>query len=238
MGSGALPTRADLDVMDAAWWNAFQDAIKGDFVPRDASTAVAGDYEASLGSALFRWKRLNVKSGHFSVGDIKYRHSYNGLTSPGAGWMLCDGRQITEANYDAEHGAGAWAEQIGTSSLEDKFLPNLIARYAVGKAATSQDGSIAITPVGNTSHLINLRHGHQWYQNNGAGSHDTVYDSNGAATTLSSTFTSNLSGNYYWIRYAQQVNTTFNSAWSDKQLGTAVNIQPESIEAQPYMRII
>lgn len=235
MGSGSLPTRADLDIMDAPWWNLFQAALSGDLVPRDSS-AVATDLAANLGTAALRWKRMQVKSGYFSIGDIKYRNSYNGLTSPGAGWMLCDGRVINETNYDLEHGDGAWASEVVSSSIEGKYLPSLIARYAYGVSTTTQDGSVAITPVGNASHSINLEHNHQWYGNNGAGSADTVWNSSGASTTLS--VVQFVTGEYWFWSTGPIGITTFGSAWTNNQRSTAEVVQPSSIESQPYMRII
>jgi hypothetical protein len=236
MGSGALSTRANLAVMTAAWWNVFQSALAGDIVPRDG-TATAADLAGSLGSATYPWQRMQIKSGHFRLGDVKFRHSFNGLLTVGEGWMLCDGRQITQANYDAEHGAGAWAAHVVSSPLLNKYLPNLIGRYAVGKAATSQDGSAAITNVGNPSSIVSLQHSHRWYQNNGAGASDQTFDSSGNARSVArgTAKNANVGG---VLAYSQTGTASFPTAYTDMRLGSSVSIQPESIEVQPYMRII
>lgn len=170
MGNQALTARSNGQTITESWYDDLARALAGDLYPR-SSDSTPTNIAAALGSALKRWKRLNAASGEYTAGSMKFRLSYNGLVSPGRGWMLCDGRQINRANYDAEWGEGSWDDDIVASPLEDKYLPPMVNRYAVGAASVAQDGSVALTPVGNVDHQT-LRHNHQWYESNGSGSND------------------------------------------------------------------
>lgn len=207
MGNNTIPVRANSQVIDETWFNILISVMSGDLTPRlgNAASANAG----SLGNPALPFLRAAISAGYWAAGDYKYHNSYNGLCPAGEGWMLCDGRQITLANYDAEHGAGHFATFItgagGGTPILNKFLPNFSTaqgRYAVGSPTTPQDGSIAITPVGNTAHSAPIAFG--------AG---TAINTSTAVPTVPVT-----------------VNT---------QLGNHNNnIQPDSIAVQVYMRII
>lgn len=237
MGSGTLTTRANLFAMDATWWNSIRDAIATDLVPRNSS-AVPTDLASSLGSSSYSWDRIFVMSGHFSVGDIKFHFPYNGAAQIGHGWMLCDGRVISQSNYDSEHGAGAWASYVSSSILINKYLPNLVARYAIGSASTTQDGSSVISSVGNVNHTLDLRHSHRWNENN-ANAVDNSFDSSGNVKNYDQSASKN-AGGFYSIGVVQG-NPGVDvapSLYSDVGGISPFSVQPQSIQALPYMRII
>ncbi len=199
-----------------------------------------------------------VAAAAVMAGDIKMHHSYNGAADPGEGWMLCDGRQITEAAYNTEHGAGHWATYVGTSPLVNKYLPNFSGKYAHGVAATTQAGTVAITSIGNAGNTINIAHTHtggshrhQWFNWTAAGTVDGSFDTNGTGQNITST---TISGSVSHI-IAGSANdfagigtavlgigadqyTTLNSATTDSSLSATQHIEPESIEVQYYMRVM
>lgn len=161
MGTGNLTQRADNQTITQIWYNSIQDALEGDVVPRDTG-GIAGTEKGSLGNSSLAWLRAYISSGYFSAGDIKAHHSYNGTIPVGEGWMKCDGRQVTQAAYDTEHGAGHWNTYVVSSPLLNKYLPDLRARYLVGASTgtTTQTGAGAITAIGNTGHRISIAHSH------------------------------------------------------------------------------
>jgi hypothetical protein len=96
-----------------------------------------------------------------TIGTIMMHHTYNGLVPVPRGWMICSGAAISQANYDALHGAGSWvADSVASSPLAGKQTPDLINRYAVGAATTPWNGSGTPPTVGNSGHTINLSHSH------------------------------------------------------------------------------
>lgn len=159
MGTNTINDRSPGQTVQAADNNQHNDALQGDLVPRNTSGVATAD-AGSLGTQTFPFKRAEITSGHWAAGDVKVHHSYNGLVSAGQGWMKCDGRVINSTNYDAEHGAGSWNTYVGSSPLDGKFLPSLIGRYPVGVNLTNQDGTSAITPLGNSGNSINIQHSH------------------------------------------------------------------------------
>jgi microcystin-dependent protein len=227
-------------------------------------TSLAG----SLGNTLYKWSAGYIEQiflddsngvelrdrGYWQVGDIKIHHSYNGAAGPGHGWMLCDGRQITEAAYNTEHGSGTWSTYIGSSALTNKYLPNMTGKYPVGKATTPQDGSVAITGVGNASHQVDLQHTHtatahvhKWYKRNGTSTSDQSHDSNGSLTDIIDGSAKTASSNGIEVSHAEVGVPTLGTAdlYTDSKqpanansLSTTQSIQPESIEVQYYMRIV
>lgn len=243
MGLGTLPTRSDGQRINLTWFNVLTTALIQDLLPRDGSGVVSNG-AGSIGSSSFKWLSgyittlystiANITTGYWAVGDIKIHHSYNGAASPGEGWMLCDGRQITQANYDTEHGAGRWASYIGSSPLANKYLPDLTNRYAVGKATTTQDGSVAITSVGIAGHSINLAHSHTV----NAHTHDLGNHTHAYGSGSSSGFAA--SGTGVAPTTAGPSTNTSGSAspGTDSKLNSPQSIQPDSIEVQYYMRII
>lgn len=175
-GTGNLPQIVTA-VVQKAHINDIRTALYQDILPRDGSgttTSLGG----SLGTGTYQWLKARIASGYWSLGDIKVHHSYNGAAPIDEGWMLMDGRQITQANYDTEHGSGHWATYVGSSSLLNKYLPNMTGKYTVGSATTTQSGSSPITFTGNASNQINLAHTHSVY------SHPIYLHQNGTTDDL------------------------------------------------------
>lgn len=214
---------------------------RGHQLPINTDTASSSDNEHNLGSSDHRFARAYVNVGSYSQGDTKMFHSFNGALAIGAGWMQCDGRQITETNYNTEHGAGSWADDINTAgSLLNLFLPNMTNKYAVGAASTTEGGTVTAASVGNTSSVISISHSHshnhQWY-NEQAGTDDNTYNSGGGADTLTSSALADkailISDSGQGLNVDSYTNNDSTNALSSSQ-----NIQPESIEFLYYMRII
>jgi hypothetical protein len=163
--------------------NQYETAFQEDIVPRNSSgvpTSLAG----SLGTSALKWLKSFVASGGWSAGDIKMHHSYNGTVTCGEGWMLMDGRVINEANYNTEHGSGHWATYVISSPLDGKYLPDMDEMYPIGQDATTQDGSIAITTVGNASHQVNLSHAHTHHHT--VAHHHRIFNEVGASSNFQS----------------------------------------------------
>lgn len=94
-------------------------------------------------------------------GAIQLFHTYNGLLSLPRGWMICNGDVVNETNYEAIHGASSYTEDgVASSLLLTKNLPDMTNLFAVGSATTTQDGSSAITTVGNTDNEVDINHSH------------------------------------------------------------------------------
>jgi len=246
--------------------NQYATALEGDQVPRNTSgvpTANAG----SQGTSALPYLKTHVSSGYWSAGDMKMHHSYNGAVGPGQGWMLCNGRTITEANYDAEFSAGDFATFIGSSPLLNKDLPDMDNKYPVGADATTQDGSAPLTFVGNATHQINIQHSHtinshthivvahnhQWVDEAGATSNDSTWDINGNALILPQGADKTTGGRHVhnsstdgdvqvlgdsWTENEAPLTGTQSDSGTDNQLSTTQSVQPESLQVQYFMRII
>lgn len=246
MSTETVPDRSNGQTIDQTWYNLLKSIIGGNFVPRNASGVATAD-GGTLGDSTYTWMRAYITTGYWSLGDIKLHHSYNGAAPIGHGWMLCDGRQVTSATYNTEHGANTFATYIVSTPFLNLFLPNFTSRYPVGKAATTQDGSIAITAVGNVSNTSNLSHAHtvahnhQYYHDVGSGGTGRTYDSSGAETNVSNAVSSgpNLActGTATNITRMGDSYTKTATPTTSTDLASA-NIQPDSIEVQYYMRII
>lgn len=160
-----LPTRANGSAIDETWFNRIKKILGGAVAPRNSS----GTVEAAagrLGSDTFRWRRAHVASGYLFPGAIKAKYKYDGVTIPAeAGWMLMDGRIVNEANYDAEHGAGAWDDHgMSASPIAGLYLPNSDDRFLrgiTGETGSTQDGSSPILFSGNADIDIEHNHGSQ-----------------------------------------------------------------------------
>lgn len=200
--------------------------------------------------------KLAANIGSF-VGEIKSMHTFNGTISIPRGWMILNGDIVNSTNYDAIHGAGAYtADGVSGSAIDGKNLPNLVDKYEVGASATTQDGTSAITAVGNTDHEIDIQHSHvvsahnhQMYDyNDSAGStaSDKVYDNAGNSDFPSTSSTglnfatvyhdpdvSGLSG------IAEDIYTAnYGPEDTSNGLSTTQSIQPESIEVIKIMKVI
>jgi hypothetical protein len=240
MGAGRIPDRSDGVQMDDSWFNTVRSAMTGDIVAREAVLGVATDIAAKLGpSESYRFLKAFIAFGYWDCGDFKLHHSYNGLISAGEGWMLCDGRTVSQANYDTEHGSGHWATFVGSSPIDGLKLPDFTNRYAVGASSTTATGSGAIPTVGNASHQINMRHRHQWYYAEPTASvSDGLYDSSGNLSRLADTspLDNSLGAKAGVAGPSSHLYTSHPNAAAS--LSTTQSIQPESIEFQVYMRVI
>ena len=188
------------------------------------------------------------------VGEIKEMHTFNGLIPIPSGWMILNGDIVNEVNYEAIHGVGTYAtDDIASSVLLSKNLPDMIDKYSVAVTATTQDGSIAITSVGNISNQADISHTHAGASHNhrwldaGAGSvDDATYNAAGSAIFISANRaggdasvegvieegSSNV--NYSLVDYY-----TNNASGTTGSGGSATQgIQPESIEVIKIMKII
>lgn len=252
-------------IVQRAHVNDIRSALYQDLVPRDASgttTSLGGN----IGTATYQWLKARIASGYWQAGDIKIHHTYNGAVGIGEGWMLMDGRQITQANYDTEHGSGHWATYVGSSTLVNKYLPNMSAKYTVGAATTTQDGSIAITFSGNASNQVNLQHTHSHtlepqaiYVRQFSTTDDQIYsdgtvipntDPHSIARGTAKNSLSLLVGNSTNINATLGANTVNPPAASLYTSGdstyittgnggsTTQSIQPESLQVVYYMRVI
>lgn len=258
MGTQNIPQATDGSVIPAADHNSLRNVLIGDLVPRNTSGSAANE-SGSLGTSTYQFKAARIKSGYLSVGDIKPHHSFNGSVKCGQGWFPCNGQIINEANYDAYHGAGSWDEYIISSLLENKYSPNLINKYPVGTATTTQGGGSSISSVGNSSHVADISHTHtigshvhQWYDNSGSSStSDNTYNSAGSPVGLPVLGKSSGPGasGVGVVSYNPEVGspvavpgdsyTSSNGAATTSGASSASkNIQPESIEVEYYIRIV
>lgn len=241
MSADTIFKRYGSQLSDAAWLNLFKAALSESLLPRNSSgvvTSLAGN----IGNSAYQWLKAYIMTGFWSAGDIKMHHSFNSEQGPGHGWMLCDGRVISEAAYNTEHGAGSWATYIGTSPLNGKYLPDFNGMIAIGKDTTTQAGSIAITGVSGIDTTA-TDHAHQWFKRNSAAVHDQYYNSSGVATDLSNSAYSGQPAESQ-IFALGQVTASFGELGFDAYVqfllagsvgaGGTVN----AIETQYYMRII
>lgn len=237
MGTETAPTATDGTIITASHVNTLADMMQIDFVPRNSS-GVPTDVAGALGSTSYKWLKAFIESGYWNVGDIKAHHSYNGAAGPGHGWFLCDGSIINEANYEAQSWAsvGDWDEFVGSSPRDGKYAPNFTDKYPVGAATTTQDGTSAITAVGNAGSEIDIQHNHVWYNATGVSSDDQTFDVDGSAVTLIEAIKSTSARQ---LSVVQAISTTaLGDSWTTKVLSASQDIQPESIEVQFYIRII
>lgn len=232
MSTETLGTKSAGQTIVDTWFNTIKAALSGNLLPRNQS-GIPTDESGYLGSETVKWLKAYIACGEWTTGDIKAHHTFNGEELPGEGWMLCDGRIVAEAAYDTEHGAGAWAAYVGTSPMNGKYLPNLVSRYPVGKATTTQTGASAITPVGNAGSVRDFQHTHKYYA---APSTNKNYNSIGAPITP----TTGGGGKVNFKVGLSVVGSGGSSQdlYVQKMLSTAQSVQPESIEVVYFMRII
>ena len=232
MGLANIPSAADGTPIPSSDHNALAAALKGDLVPRNSSGNATED-AGQLGTPTFPWKRADITTGYLFCGQVIMFHDYNGLLTPGQGWMKMNGDIVNEANYDAIHGAGSWDDYIGTSPLDGKYLPNAADKYPMGKANTTQAGTVAITFVGNASHQINIQHSHTVASHTHTMAHTHTWPSGGGNTRALTDGTESVS-----TSGSSTANTGAAAPGTDSQLSTTQNIQPHTLELEFWMRII
>lgn len=251
MGTNNLPTATGGTVIPSSDHNAIKEALSGDLVPRNSS-GVPTSEAGSLGTTSFQFKSARIQSGYLSVGDIKQHHSFNNTVKCGQGWFPCTGGVINEANYDAYHGAGSWDSYIISSLLENKYAPNFTNKYPVGVSTATQTGASAITPVGNTSHQVNLSHNHsvaahvhQWYANGQSDQSDITYNSGGSPVALPAA-AAKINTSYFYIARANAASVPIANAYTSSNgggstgdnLSATQSVQPESIQVEYFIRIV
>ena len=248
MGTNNLSTKNDGDVISADDPNQFKTALDSDLVPRNSS-GVPTDEAGDLGTSSLKWRRAEIASGFFFPGMMVPVHTYNDTVTPGQGWMKCDGRVINEENYNTEHGAGSWDKYIGSSDLDGKYLPDMTDNiYLAGTDETTQDGSSALTTIGESgsiidfSHTHTVDHNHKYVKFNGIGEIPQIYDASGnlitptagANQTVDSPFSAGSNGSNNPVDlYTEKVAAVTSSAG-----GSTQSVKPESLEVIWYMRII
>ncbi len=237
MGTGSLPARADSTFITQDWFNTFNLALELDQVPRNSS-GVATDIAGGLGQSALRFLKAFIASGYWVAGDMKIHHSYNGAAPPGEGWMLCDGRIISQANYDTEHGSGHWTTFIGSSPLNTLYLPDFTNNsYPTGAATTPQTGTTTISRIGNNSNVTNLSHSHTVAHSHSLSAHTHAASAH-AGTSIQGYNAGNLGAGYATTDGPSTDATSTDTPTTNIALGTSQNIQPDSIVVQYYMRII
>jgi hypothetical protein len=258
MGTNTLVPAADGTDADQTDVNQLIEAAQVDFVPRNSS-GVPTTKGGNCGTPTYEWNRAHIAVGYFAPGFIESFHTYDGLLPIPAGWFPCNNTIINQTNYDAIHGAGKWAADIGSSPLEGKYAPDLIDHYTVGAASTTQDGSAPMAKVGNADHKVDSshnhttpNHNHKWYQEAGDDAQDQTFDSNGDTVFIPIKSKNMTTGNQYkYIDHTKGTagapfsvdviddSYTNDSAPSTNSGGSAtLDIQPDSIEVIKIIRII
>lgn len=218
MGLGIIPPRTDPTVINGTWFNVLKDALCSHVVPRNAN----GEPEAnagSLGDGAHRWLKLCRASGGPYLGQIIWVYDYNGIVEVPEGFMLCNGRFIIDTEYNAEHPGSGWAKYVGSTPLEWRRLPNLIGRYFSSNSLnqTVPGETASIPSVG--SNALMLEHAHHSAGTNPA---PPNAGNNGQDPVPMGV----PPGHVHTVNILTALD------------GGNVNIQPESLAARPYMRII
>jgi len=175
------------------------------------------------------------------AGSVQMFHTFNGTVTIPRGWMILNGDIVNEANYDAIHGAGAYTtDNIGSSALLTKNLPDMVDRYSVGVESTTQSGAAPITSVGNAGSTINLQHDHEagdlasLFSFNAG--NDLVYRTIGASSWTSTRFlTATAVGSTGVSGLTSGIEVSGDTANS---LSTSQSIEPDSIELIYIIKVI
>lgn len=105
--------------------------------------------------------KLATLASSFVPGTVIDFYGYNNALDIPRGWMICNGQVINETNYNTLHGSGTYTtDGIASSAILGKYLPDFEDVYGTGAATTTQDGSSAITTVGNANHQTDYTHTH------------------------------------------------------------------------------
>jgi len=207
---------------------------RGTLLPIAESTATSLDDTYDMGTSTKRWstiysKKIVTNIGQWQVGDIKSRYSYNNLIPVNQAWMLCDGRQVTIANYDAEHSSGSWTTYIGSSvgvsPIANLYLPQLCNNYLpIGASTTSEAGTSTLSTFGLVSTNNNITIA--------AHSHTYNISHTHSATTLL--------WNYVVVESIDSISRSYSASLdsTSSHLYPSIDVTPASSKVQYYMKII
>lgn len=135
---------------------------------------------------------ITKKKNQYSFpGEVRMFHTFGGLIPIPRGWMKLDGSVVNKTSYDALHGAGTFEiDKINSSLFLNRNLPNSVNKFPIGKAGTTQNGSVPHTYFGNANHSKNMNHTHtlndhvhKWHQP--ASGDNESFDSSGDPYAIS-----------------------------------------------------
>lgn len=248
MSTETLPKRTGR--ITAEFFNTLKSVLALDLVPR-SDGGVATHKAGSIGLLGIKWLRAYIASGHWDCGDIKEHNTYNGKNPIGHGWMLADGRTVTQANYDAEHGAGAWATYINASPLLNKYLPDYTNKFAIMQSsdvAASHNGNTGFPTIGNANNQVAVTHTHvHLVRPNYFESPYTFSDAAGNYQLLNIAFKDTDDEGYpaagglavgYTGTHAVLVGGGLTIQYCTNTVTQNISVLPDSIGAQYYVRII
>lgn len=228
MSGIVLKDRDNGQIIDSDWFDRIHAVICGDIVPRNAGGA-AQNFAATLGEPLLKWLKAHVANGYWKCGDIKKHLPYAGTAPIGQGWMLCDGRLINQASYDAEHGGGSWATYVGVSPLQGKYLPNFV--MPIGALTTPQTGA---APFGATQddHTV-FNHNHKIYEKRASSLEDKTFDANGNPIDITQAYTGGTLGATHSTTTAVPADDQYT-----QKTDADFSFTPWGINTYFYMRVI
>jgi len=176
----------------------------------------------------------SILAGYMPPGAVEMFHTFNSTVSVPRGWMICNGDEVNETNYEALHGAGTYTtDVVSTSPLLNKFLPDMADRYAVGALDTTQDAADAWSRVngdyfGNENHTIDISHTHTSTHNHSTtlGQSDEILcDTRGGTLPIWFSLDSILD-------YDSETLTTGSGG------STTLDVQPESVEFLFIVKVV
>jgi hypothetical protein len=200
-------------------FNIYQESFEGDQYPRDED-GNAEDLAASLGSDTYPWQQAAILNGWLQSGVIVPWYDYDGLIPLPQGYMRCNGVQINQENYDAQHSSGDWLTFVGSSPRENLYTPNLSEKFIKGTTGATQDGSAPITTGGNPGNLLDLTHDHGGIIETGT-SGTTLRGTNGAINNWGDGF-----------------NDTHTHTFTIPEHEEIADVTPLSIEVQFLIRVV
>lgn len=124
-------------------------------------------------------QHVNDDTAHWTPGDMKIAAYPVTAGSEPAGWLVCDGRAVSQTTYQDLHEAIGDAYNIGGEGVGNFRLPDLRFSFPMGKAAAgtgsvlgSRGGSNDATLVTHAHSVSDSGHNHlQNEHNHGGGTH-------------------------------------------------------------------